>query len=54
MRLYLLSLLVFFFFGACSAPIPKPVAIKPADKEIDYLQDVKPILDKRCVVCHSC
>jgi hypothetical protein len=34
--------------------MPEPVAIKPTDKKIEYLHDVKPILDKRCVVCHSC
>ena len=54
MRLYLLLSAFFLFFTACSAPIPKPVAVVPAQKEISYLEDVKPVLDKRCVVCHSC
>ena len=30
------------------------VYTKIQKKSIDYLRDVKPILDKRCVVCHSC
>ena len=41
-------------FCACSAPIPKAVKVEAGTKKIDYLRDVKPILDKRCVVCHSC
>ena len=41
------------FFG-CSAPIPEPVKVKLSDKKIDFTTDVKPILDKRCVTCHSC
>jgi len=40
--------------SACSAPVPKPVAVQDTGKEISYLKDVKPILDKRCVTCHSC
>jgi len=54
MRLYLFLLAFLLLFTACNAPIPKPVAIRPATKEIAYLKDVKPLLDKRCVVCHSC
>jgi len=41
-------------FLGCSAPIPEPVKIDTAHKEVSYLHDVKPILDKRCVSCHSC
>jgi len=54
MRYYFFPLLLTLFFAACSAPVPQPVAIEPSLKKIDYLTDVKPILDKRCVVCHSC
>ncbi len=49
-----LATLLLLLFSACSTPIPSPVAVTPSDKDISYLQDVKPILDKRCVVCHSC
>ena len=48
------STFLLLFFGACSTPIPAPVAVAPSQKTISYLKDVKPILDKRCVVCHSC
>ena len=54
MRYSFFLTLFILFFTACSAPVLKPVAIAPTAKKIHYLQDVKPILDKRCVVCHSC
>jgi len=41
-------------FAGCGSKEILPVEIRPAAKKIDYLADVKPILDKRCVVCHSC
>lgn len=54
MRYYFFALLLTLFFTACSAPVPKPVAVESSLKKIDYTKDVKPVLDKRCVVCHSC
>jgi len=50
----LLYSFVILFLSACSAPIIPSVSVKPSSKQIDYLNEVKPILDKRCVVCHSC
>jgi len=47
---FVLSLL----FIGCSAQIPKPVRVEVGTKTISYLKDVKPILDARCVSCHSC
>ncbi len=38
----------------CSYAPPPPVKVQNSHKKIDYLTDIKPILDKRCVVCHSC
>ena len=38
---------------ACAVPLP-PVQVQILDHPVDYLLDVKPLLDKRCVVCHSC
>ena len=55
--LKLLLHLMFFviFFTGCSYTPPPPVKMEETSiKKIDYLSDVKPILDKRCVVCHSC
>lgn len=50
----LLFLAIAFIILGCSAPIIKPIDIKYTNKKISYLNDVKPILDKRCVTCHSC
>ena len=54
MKNYLLFLILSFLFIGCSAPIPQAVKIEKSQKNISFLNDVKPILDKRCVTCHSC
>ena len=58
MRVSLLFFIPFFiiltFISGCSAPKIAPVVIQHQQIGVDYLQDVKPILDKRCVTCHSC
>lgn len=50
--------LVFYLFltGCASPPTPQIPAYQysPPTKTLDYLADVKPVLEKRCVVCHSC
>ena len=46
-------LLVLILVG-CTDKAPDPVRIKVPTHNIDYQKEVKPILDKRCVVCHSC
>jgi hypothetical protein len=40
--------------AGCATKAPPPVAISIPARPIDYLSEVKPILDKRCTVCHSC
>jgi len=55
-RTSLIFLLLFtFFFTGCNdtstTTLYKP---KITGKKVDFLDDVKPILDKRCVSCHSC
>jgi hypothetical protein len=40
--------------GACMGEALPPVEIKTSAPALRYLDDVKPILDGRCVVCHSC
>ncbi|QFR49168.1 peptidylprolyl isomerase [Sulfurimonas lithotrophica] len=55
MHIYKYIFVVFFiFFTACSVKPLKPIVVKAVDREIDYQKDIKPILDKRCVSCHSC
>jgi hypothetical protein len=39
--------------GCATKPLP-PVAVKIPTRPIDYLKEVKPLLEKRCTVCHSC
>ncbi len=55
MRLPLItSILLTILISACATkPLP-PVAIKIPTRQIAYLQEVKPLLEKRCTVCHSC
>lgn len=43
-----------FIFTGCSYAPPPPVVVDQPKEKIDYLTDVQPILNKRCVVCHSC
>lgn len=38
----------------CAGKALPPVAVKIPSRTIDYQNEVKPILDKRCTVCHSC
>src|SRR4030042_1192897 len=41
-------------FIACAAKAPKPVVFRIPTRHVDYMKEVKPLLDKRCAVCHSC
>ncbi|WP_415398408.1 fatty acid cis/trans isomerase [Sulfurimonas sp. CS5] len=55
MNKYLLFIsLIIIAFSGCSVEPLKPVKVDVPQARIDYLKEVKPILDKRCVVCHSC
>ena len=51
---HLLFVLAVLFFVGCSYSPPEPVKVAVSSKKISYLDDVKPILDNRCVSCHSC
>lgn len=51
------GVLFFLFLSGCASPPPPQIAaypFEPPTRKLDYLADVKPILEKRCVVCHSC
>ena len=39
--------------GCATKPLP-PVAVNIPTRTIRYLAEVKPLLEKRCTVCHSC
>lgn len=49
----LLALALFLFSGCAPKPVP-PVAVAATEKQIDYVEEVQPLLNRRCVVCHSC
>jgi hypothetical protein len=40
--------------AGCAGKALPPVAVKIPTRSIGYQNEVKPILDKRCTVCHSC
>jgi hypothetical protein len=49
-----LTLAMVVLAAGCAAKALPPVAFTVPTRSIDYLIEVKPVLDKRCVVCHSC
>jgi hypothetical protein len=53
---YRLPFLLFclLFIGGCADKAMPPVVFAPPERTIDYLTEVRPVLVKRCVVCHSC
>ncbi len=53
-RTFLLTLVVLLLFSGCMKKALEPVSVIVPDRKIDYVGEVKPILDSRCVVCHSC
>ena len=55
--LLLIVLLCIGFLSCCSRPqiITEPVySYVPPKENVSYTRRIKPILEKRCVVCHSC
>ena len=53
LQFLLIILFSFLLFGCSSKPLA-PVEYDKIDRKLSYSKDVKPILDKRCVSCHSC
>ncbi|MCF8055846.1 MAG: fatty acid cis/trans isomerase [Desulfocapsa sp.] len=47
-------LLLVLTLGACAGKAPEPITVQIPSRPINYLHEIKPILDKRCAVCHSC
>lgn len=50
-------LLISFFillFTACSTKPLEPIVFNEIEKSVSFSKEIKPILDKRCVSCHSC
>ncbi len=53
-NIFFLAMIFCCFIVGCVVKAPDPVPIEISYRQVDYLADVKPLLDKRCVVCHSC
>jgi hypothetical protein len=51
---YVPVVLLAIFLAGCAAMALPPVAFSIPTRIIDYQKEVKPLLDKRCTVCHSC
>ena len=55
MKLHLLFfILITLFFTACSIKPLEPIKFETINKEVSFVNEIKPILDNRCVSCHSC
>ncbi len=54
LRAVLAAALLTLSIGGCLGEPPAPVEIDASTESVGFLDDVKPILDRRCVVCHSC
>jgi hypothetical protein len=48
------GLLLTLLLAGCAAKALPPVAFNMPSRTIRYQEEVKPLLDKRCTVCHSC
>jgi len=48
------GLVLALLFAGCAAKALPPVSVQMPTRTIDYQKEVKPLLDKRCTVCHSC
>ena len=51
---FFLLILFITLFTACSTKPLEPVKFEELNKNISFINEIKPILDKRCVSCHSC
>lgn len=47
-------LALILLLAACSKEAPPPIPVQIPTRTVNYLHEVKPVLDKRCAVCHSC
>jgi len=52
--MYWFMLIVPLLSTGCFYKTPSPVKVEVVSEKVDFLADVKPIFDKRCVPCHSC
>jgi fatty acid cis/trans isomerase CTI len=53
-NLYIPFLFFILVLAGCAKKAPEPIAVQIPTRPVNYLHEIKPILDKRCSVCHSC
>jgi Fatty acid cis/trans isomerase (CTI) len=51
---YIFTLIILLTIAGCAGKTLPPVAVKIPTRTIDYQKEIKPLLEKRCTVCHSC
>ncbi len=47
-------LCLILILAGCAKKAPDPIQVQLPTYTVNYLHEIKPILDKRCAVCHSC
>ncbi len=50
----LFAILFLTVVAGCARKSPEPIAVRIPSRPIDYQNEIKSLLDKRCAVCHSC
>ena len=53
-RLTYATIAAALLLAGCTGEAPPAVPMETAAAPVSYLKDVKRVLDRRCVVCHSC
>jgi len=51
---HFLFVLCLLLLASCAKKAPEPIQVQIPTRPVNYLHEVKPVLDKRCAVCHSC
>jgi Fatty acid cis/trans isomerase (CTI) len=53
-RIFIVGCLFAFLALGCGPQAAPPIVVEPLARPVSFIDDVKPVLDRRCVVCHSC
>lgn len=53
-RLFTVASLLVLGLAGCSHAPPPPIAVDARSTSVSFVHEVQPILESRCVVCHSC
>ena len=53
-RLFVLATTALLILASCARQAPVPPPVKNLGRAVSFVEDVKPVFDSRCAVCHSC